>query len=310
MTKTYKIFFILFIIVILVLLFFLGKYNDILKQEQTDILVSKNIELISNEILYEKKHALSLAILFSKNHNIINFLKQNRFEELKEELNAILNTIASYTNLENIQIQVHTKDLKVFVRSWEDKDKGLSLEDFRYGLVKVKQTQQPYVSNELGKRLNIKAISPIFDGGEYIGSIEVISDYKFLKKRLKLNGIDIIPLLDKSYLDIAEYYKNNDFLHDYIVIEEIYNKRFFNILYENKQIFSFDNHYYNIDGEVVVLLPIGSIKGKTPGYIAALFKNSKQDFNYLPKYEYDGFISETNYNSDGVHIDKSKIIIK
>lgn len=140
-----------------------------------------------------------MAILFSKNQNIINNLEQNNPKELKKELLVLLDNIKKYTNQTNIQVQIHTKDLKVFVRSWEDKDIGLNLENFRKGLVKVKNTQEPFVSNELGKRFNIKAISPVFNKNEeYIGTIEVIMDYSDLKNRLKYLGIEIIPLLEKN----------------------------------------------------------------------------------------------------------------
>ncbi|MFV7791645.1 chemotaxis protein, partial [Aliarcobacter lanthieri] len=77
--------------------------------------------------------------------------------ELKKELVKLIEIIKTYTK-HDIDIQIHTKDLEVFTRSWEDKDFGLKLESFREGLVKVKNTKEPYVSSELGKRFNIKAI--------------------------------------------------------------------------------------------------------------------------------------------------------
>ena len=219
MIKTYKNFVIFFLIIIFILLFFLKKYNNIIQQNQIDILVSNNVELIQSEISNQKKYALSLAILFSKNQYIIDNLKNNNPKQLKDELNTLLASISQYTKQQNIQIQVHTKDLKVFVRSWEDKDVGLNLSNFRKGLVKVKQSKQPFVSNELGKRFNIKAISPIFDKEKYIGSLEVIIDYSTIKERLQLAGIDLLPLLDSKFLDIAKYHQNNKKLYNYVIIE-------------------------------------------------------------------------------------------
>ena len=152
-------------------------------------------------------------LFFSKNQNIIDNLEQDKPKELKKEILKLLEIIKTYSNQNNLQVQIHTKDLKVFVRSWEDKDSGLSLESFRKGLVKVKETKEPYVSNELGKRFNIKAIAPIFNkSGEYIGTIEVIMDYSDLKNRLKYMGIDIIALLEKEYLQIAKSHQNSAFL--------------------------------------------------------------------------------------------------
>jgi len=310
MTKTYKIFIIFFIIIIFSLLFFLNKYNDIIKQEQTDILVSRNIELINSEISYQKKHALSLAILFSKNQNIINYLKQNKGKQLKYELNNLITTISNYTKLHNIQIQVHTKELKVFVRSWEDKDTGLNLSKFRQGLVKVKQTKQPFVSNELGKRFNIKAISPIFDKEEYIGSLEVIIDYSPLKERLHLAEIKVLLLLKDKFLDIAKYHKNNKKLHDYVVIEKHFNKKLYDILYRHKSILEEDKFYYEIDDNIITVIPLGNNKQESVGYLVASFKKTNETFNYVPNYEYSRDIpTDVNYKNKN-SINKTPISIK
>ena len=309
MIKTYKNFIIFFLIIIVTLLFFLKKYNDIIKQNQIDILVSNNIELISSEISQQKKYALSLAILFSKNQHIIDTLKQNQPQQLKNELANLLKTISDYTKLKNIQVQVHTKNLKVFVRSWEDKDTGLNLTSFRHGLVKVKQTQQPFVSNELGKRFNIKAISPIFDGKEYIGSLEVIMDYSSLKERLQMAAIEVLPLLKNKFLKIAKYHKNNQRLYSYVIVDKDYNKNLYNILLNNKEVLEQKQFYYEIDDTIITFIPLGSIKKETVGYLVASFKNTNQNFNYLPNYQYKGNINTTITPKQNIQ-DKKNIIIK
>lgn len=247
MNQTYRNFIILFLIVISILLFFLFKYNNIIEKKQIDILVANKIDIVQNELTYQKSRALSLAILFSKNQKIIDNLKNNNPEQLKKELLSILSNIENYTNENNIQLQVHTKDLKVFVRSWEDKDLGTSLETFRKGLLKVKNEKEPYVSLELGKRYNIKAISPIFDeNNEYIGTIEVINDFKDLTKRLKFIGFEVLLLLEKKYLNIASYQKNNQFLYDYVVVQNEFDKKLYDNLLENKKYLTNEKLYYSI----------------------------------------------------------------
>jgi len=309
MIKTYKTFIIIFLIVIFTLLFFLKKYNEIIKKKQIDILVSNNIEFIHSEISYQKKHALSLAILFSKNRNIIKALQYNQQEKIKNELETLLTTISNYTNLENIQIQVHTKDLKVFFRSWENKDEGLNLTSFRHGLVKVKKTKQPFVSNELGKRLNIKAISPIFQNDKYIGSLEVIMDYSSLKQKLKSAEIEMMPLLHNKFLNIATYHTKNKKIYDYVLIEKNYNKNLYNILFHNKNILSQKKFYYEIDDTIITLIPLGSYKNETTGYLLVSFKNTNQNFNYLPNYKYQGNFASPVFEKEN-RSNKKNIIIK
>ena len=311
MSKTNRNFILLFIAVTITLLYFLYKYNKIIHHNQIDILVSNKIEIVQKELSNQKNQALSLAILFSKNEKIINNLEQNKPIDLKKELVKLLNNIKTYTNQNNIQIQIHTKDLNVFVRSWEDKDSGLNLESFRKGLVKVKQTKEPFVSNELGKRFNIKAIAPIFDKDEqYIGTIEVIMDYSDLKNRLKYMGIEIIPLLEKKYLQIAQSYKNNTSLHEYIVIQDEYDKKLYDFLSQNKKYISNKKYYHENKDRIITQIPLGNIDEQSVGLMIICFDKNEQNFNYLPRYEYMGEINSKSNLKNMQEKDKREIIIK
>ncbi|MCG3671643.1 cache domain-containing protein [Aliarcobacter butzleri] len=311
MNKTYKNFVFLFVVVISTLLYFLNKYNNIIEQNEIDIFVSNQVELVQQELTNQKNQALSLAILFSKNQNIIDNLEQDKPKELKKEILKLLEIIKTYSNQNNLQVQIHTKDLKVFVRSWEDKDSGLSLESFRKGLVKVKETKEPYVSNELGKRFNIKAIAPIFNkGGEYIGTIEVIMDYSDLKNRLKYMGIDIIALLEKEYLQIAKSHQNSEFLYDYVVIEDEYDKSFFDFLLSNKEYLSNKKFYYENKNKIITQIPLGDVDKQSIGLLMIRFDKDKQKFSYLPRYEYKGDINIKSDIKNKEEIEKKEIIIR
>ena len=311
MNKTYKNFIFLFIVVISTLLYFLNKYNNIIEQNEIDIFVSNQVELVQQELTNQKNQALSLAILFSKNQNIIDNLEQDKPKELKKEILKLLEIIKTYSNQNNLQVQIHTKDLKVFVRSWEDKDSGLSLESFRKGLVKVKETKEPYVSNELGKRFNIKAIAPIFNkSAEYIGTIEVIMDYSDLKNRLKYMGIDIIALLEKEYLQIAKSHQNSAFLYDYVVIEDEYDKSFFDFLLSNKDYLSNKKFYYENKNKIITQIPLGDVDKQSIGLLMIRFDKDKQKFSYLPRYEYKGDINIKSDIKNKEEIEKKEIIIR
>ena len=288
------------------------KYNNKIEQNQVDILVSNRVEIVQNELTNQKNHALSLALLFSKNQNIISFLENNKPKELKKELLTSLENIKNYTNINNIQIQVHTKDLKVFVRSWEDKDTGLSLESFRKGLIKVKETQEPFVSNELGKRFNIKAISPIFNQkNEYIGTLEIILDYSDLRNRLKYMGIEIIPLLKKEFLPIATSHQDNVFLDDFVIIQNDYDKKFYDLLLQNKNYLTNEIFYYEHNNRIITQIPLGDIDLKSVGILMIYFDKNEQNFKYLPKYEYLGEInSKDTHFKNNLLKEKKEIIIK
>lgn len=119
--KTYKKIVIRFIILVLFFIYFLNKYNNILDKKNLDIFVSNQIQIIENELENQKNQALSLALMFSRNQEIVKNLENKNNIELKKELLKLLNIIETYTK-NSIDVQIHTKDLEVFTRSWEDKD--------------------------------------------------------------------------------------------------------------------------------------------------------------------------------------------
>lgn len=300
--KTYKKTLTIFIALILLILYFLNKYNTILNQKEIDVFVSNKIKIVEDEIENQKNQALSLALMFSQNQEIIKNLKNKNSKELKEELLKLLLIISTYTKLE-LDIQVHTKDLEVFARSWEDKDFLQKLSSFREGLNRVKTTGKPYVSSELGKRFNIKAIAPIFDkNGDFLGSIEVIVDFKDLVLRLKNIGVSSAILLENEFLDIATIYKDSKKIDDFSVIYssfDNYDSQFIsNILKANLFFIEQNNKFYS---KVV----LGNFQGKNSGLLVVSFDKLIKNFVYLPSYSYYGDIKlEKNQNIEHNNLEK------
>ncbi|MDN5106581.1 cache domain-containing protein [Aliarcobacter butzleri] len=300
--KTYKKTLTIFIVLILLILYFLNKYNTILNQKEIDVFVSNKIKIVEDEIENQKNQALSLALMFSQNQEIIKNLRNKNSKELKEELLKLLLIISTYTKLE-LDIQVHTKDLEVFARSWEDKDFLQKLSSFREGLNRVKTTEKPYVSSELGKRFNIKAIAPIFDkNGDFLGSIEVIVDFKDLVLRLKNIGVSSAILLENEFLDIATIYKDSKKIDDFSVIYssfDNYDSQFIsNILKANLFFIEQNNKFYS---KVV----LGNFQGKNSGLLVVSFDKLIKNFVYLPSYSYYGDIKlEKNQNIEHNNLEK------
>ncbi|WP_141054624.1 cache domain-containing protein [Aliarcobacter cryaerophilus] len=308
--KTYKKIATLFILLVIFFIYFLNKYNNILDKKNLDIFVSNQIQIIENELENQKNQALSLALMFSRNQEIIKSLENKNNIELKKELLKLLNIIETYTK-NSIDVQIHTKDLEVFTRSWEDKDFGLKLDSFREGLVKVKNQKEPYVSSELGKRFNIKAIVPIYnDKNIFIGSLEVIVDFKSLVNRLKTLGIDSIVMLEKDYLKIATYHQNNQKFKDYAILESSFTKGLLDILEKNPQFLKKDKFYYELDNRIFTQIPLGEFENSSVGVLLISFDKNINNFRYLPKYDYFIDVEIKDEKNDNKDILKKEIIIR
>lgn len=135
-------------------------------------------------------------------------------------------------------------------------------------------------------------------------------DYSDLKNRLKYMGIEIIPLLEKKYLQIAEYYKDNITLADYVVIQQEYDKKLYDFLLQHKEYLSNESFYYENKNRIITQIPLGNIDNQSVGVMVICFDKNEQNFNYLPKYEYLGDINTKSNFKNIEEKDRKEIIIK
>lgn len=180
------------------------------------------LALTKNLLVEQKRYALSLSLLISEDEAFLkSFYKKNR----KESFQILNKKIQLLKKLQNshFEVQVHNEDLTTYIRSWDFNIKDVPLASFRQGLVEVKNRLQPYSSIELGKRLNIKAITPIMKDKIFQGSIEVIISFEYLEKELKKHGYTLYILLDNKFLDIATTLKNNPQIGNYTLVNQTDN---------------------------------------------------------------------------------------
>lgn len=181
--------------------------------------LENSLNITRNLFEEQKRYALSLAILLSEDKEITqSFLQQNRQESF-DIVNRKIQTLKTLQN-SHFEVQIHHKNLSTYLRSWDFSKKDIPLEAFRKGLVKVKEEKKPLVSIELGKRLNIKAISPIIIDHEFKGSIEVIINFDYLFNELKQKGLTLFVLLDQTHLHIANELQSHPKIGKYVLVNQ------------------------------------------------------------------------------------------
>ena len=243
-------------------------------QQETIQSLDTTLQLAKNLLEEDEHHALSLSLLLSQDRSFLQaYYHKNRkraFDILLQKINSI-NQFQGY----NFDIQVHDADLHTYLRSWDYNITNVPLASFREGLVKVKELKKPLVSIEVGKRLNIKAISPILKNGKFQGSIEVIESFEHLRKKLEEQGYALFVLLDKKYLNIATTLKNHPLLSDrFILVNRLYDANAFNSL-KNEDLTKMQTYgYFMQDKFSFGYFQIKNFKKESLGYMVVATRNS------------------------------------
>jgi hypothetical protein len=262
-------------------MYFLHQMNKAVYQKSLQEQVESALWYAQEAIESRKRTALSISLILSSSPAIIEAYKKVDREKVFDEVQNYLESMSTFEDLGQIDVQFHTRDLKSWVRSWDKDSFGLPLGSFRKGLVHVKQTQAPHVSIELGKRLNIKAISPIFIDGTYGGSVEAIVGFEGISKSLIKKGIEFVVLLQKDFLDIAEWERTKNRIEDYILISETCPcKKSLEIFAKEHK---FGEGFLEDDVRAYGFLPLFNVDATPLGFFGVAFRKDikREDFAFL-----------------------------
>lgn len=264
----------LFFALLLILGFLIYRANHNLYIEDAKNSVESVLGLTQELISHEKQLALSIALMLSQNETLKEgYLKNDRtllFETLKHEIPKI----KQYLHIENLEVQLHTKEAKAYVRSWDFEDFGDDLSSFRKGLVLLQQTKMPLVAIELGKRLNIKALCPIFDKNEFIGSLEIIISFDEVAQKLGAKKINFVVLMDKGLLEIGEWMKELDQIDHYVIVSNGCPSGCINALNTIISTATLQKGFARENGVLFGFTPLFDLEAKQVGYIGIWFGES------------------------------------
>ena len=179
-----------------------------IKSIEKDVYEEQNKSLsiyVKNQLDAKYDVAITNAIAVASNTSVINALINNDRAIAIKGLKELTKIYKEKTDFKNLQIHIHTKDIKSFVREWMPEKFGDDLSSFRHTIKRVKETKEPLTALEMGVAgLSIRGIAPILDKGEYIGSVEIIQSFGSIANNAKKDfGASVIFLTDKKNLDLS-----------------------------------------------------------------------------------------------------------
>ncbi|MBL1243770.1 MAG: HAMP domain-containing protein [Sulfurimonas sp.] len=261
--------------------------DNVYKQE------SQSLSRTYTELMNSKENiAITNAINISKNYSVVHALKENDRQIAIEGLSSISQEFKNYTKYKNVKIHVHDANAYSFLRAWKPAKFGDDLSSFRKTVVSVKDTKKPLVAIELGRAgLVLRGVAPIMLENEYLGSVEFMQGLNsIVKNARKVNGYDIVIVMDNKYLSTATALKNAPKVGNFTlaVKEKVINKDFYNDL-ENINISKTDT-FQITDKYFVKSEPIVDFSKKVVGY--TLIGNKIENVNGIISQSEDSLIRQ------------------
>lgn len=215
----------LFTLLSAIVLFY--SFDNYLKKEkkmQVELIIDEHLNDLTDFTHKKKDLLLTAAVLLSKDKKIHECIKTNIKSHCEEELIISQETLLNSKLFENMKIHLHDNKLRSFLRLWEKgKQKNDSLINFRDSLHIVKNSKKPISGIEIGRySMLLRAISPIYKENKYLGSIEVISDFKPIIKYFEDKNVKLYILMKKEFEKIASSinFKKEQKLDKYILLNE------------------------------------------------------------------------------------------
>lgn len=276
----------LFITIIIFTLYFANKVALENNRFEAHIIIEK-----ATKITEEEKDLLrSYAIALSKDETIANALSS---KDRSKAIRRVKEMQASSDNseiLKDLWFQVHTKELQVFVRSWNLLSYGMNLDGFRKGIMFARENKSATVAIEAGRKLNIKAVAPIFRNDIHIGFIEVIGEYENIKQNLAKEEIDFAVYMDKELLknaiDMQEFPMIGDFIlasnkEQYTPFDQLNSKELAKLktnrfLIKNSRVYS-AQEISDYDGRIVGMMVVSKARASSILSTLNIFSSQTDD---------------------------------
>ncbi|ADN08667.1 cache domain-containing protein [Sulfurimonas autotrophica] len=246
-------------ILLLLLVVFIGYFYLQNKQEFTNRVHTVLLNILNKQVENEKARAFNFAFALSQNETLQSSLKNNDAKKAYEILQTHMNALETFSG-SKIRIQILSKDLTIFARSWDNSDAGVNVKAYRPDLQEMKKTLIPHLSYEAARRLVLIASIPIVDNKQCIGFVEVIQRFDSLEHYFAQYDIDIIALLDDKYQKQSVLLQKNSRIKNMIVANNGANI----------------NHIQNLRRlDLTKLENLGSQQTKDYLYISKVILNSK-----------------------------------
>lgn len=285
-----NVFIAVFSFLILTIFVLYGTYYYILDKQKilldsTYNSTNTNILKLTEKFLDNKINTtLAIALSLVKDYELHKLMATQEYD--KFNYNDISQQIKDNTKFKNIWIQIIDKEGNSIYRSWTDK-KGDNL-FFRKDLKNFVEDKKVSTSISVGLySMTIKARAPIIDEeNNFLGALEIISQFNSIANDLKENKIDSVIIADKKYNEIIQLPFSKIFIDDYYVANVNVNKELITYLQRNKiEKYLKINNYIIENNYLISKFDLYNNKNERLGYILNFVKLNDIDIRIVESFK-------------------------
>ena len=195
-----------------------SRANRQLEESQITTRVSYLQQQVAEQITKKKDVGLSNAIAFAANRELQQALKDGDRGQAQRIIASVSELYKQNSDFKNIQLHLHSADLKSFFRSWAPDKWGDDLSSYRAGAKDVAQKRKGWAGFEIGSLgLVIRGISPVVNGGEFLGTLEFIQGVNSVHKDFKKSECQYILLVAENAAEVAPSLRQNPKVGNFLV---------------------------------------------------------------------------------------------
>ncbi len=180
--------------------------KDAFKNQTKSFKVALNDQIQSKENVW-----ITNAMLLANNKLITTAVVGGDNVPLRSIISGIGKMYRENTPFKKVSVQIITKDLKSFFKSWKPGSFGEDVSSIK-SYKEVAKTKKPLTTFEPGQKgLRLRSVVPIFFEGKFIGILDFSGGINNFGGALKKNGTDFLYFLDKRYTSVfkkAKKFKN------------------------------------------------------------------------------------------------------
>ena len=256
---------------LVVLIYSYSVVKDV-KKEVYEEIGQKINHFVQNSLKENEIFVKTSSIYLSDSAAVKQDLLTGNREMVLKALQMMQQNVRAHSHFKTVKYHVHTKDLHSFVRSWAPQKFGDDLSGFRLDLVKLKQVQKPMATYNVSRvGLVLRGLAPIYDQGNYIGSIETILGFDKLIQDAQKQHLVVGILMDKKYLSIASKVQSAPYSNGFVWVGGSQDPQFKGALNELKALKTGEVQLNDFLG---FIKPIRDVNQNVIGYLVVAESNA------------------------------------